>query len=297
MNCDLTGGLEAYSEYYRKIQEHPCFSAKAVHHFGRMHLAVAPKCNIQCNYCIREFDCVDESRPGVTSKVLSPAEAVLRVREVTKEFPNVNVIGIAGPGEPLFNEETFTTLSLVHKQFPRLDLCLSTNGLLLPEKLDFLKEVNLQTLTVTVNTVNPEIGARIYSHVLSPEGRKLKGVSGAKRLLKNQLEGIARAVEAGIVVKVNTVMIPAVNDSDILNVAQMAKDMGVYMLNVMPLIPQYRFSHVPAPAKDEIEAIRKECEKLIKQMRHCRQCRRHWVTRSRLFPKGENLVIIANDYE
>lgn len=273
MNCDLTGGLEAYSEYYRKIQEHPCFSAKAVHHFGRMHLAVAPKCNIQCNYCIREFDCVDESRPGVTSKVLSPTEAVLRVREVTKEFPNVNVIFIAGPGEPLFNEETFTTLSLVHKQFPRLDLCLSTNGLLLPEKLDFLKEVNLQTLTVTVNTVNPEIGARIYSHVLSPEGRKLKGVSGAKRLLKNQLEGIARAVEAGIVVKVNTVMIPAVNDSDILNVAQMAKDMGVYMLNVMPLIPQYKFSHVSAPAKDEIEAIRKECEKLIKQMRHCRQCR------------------------
>jgi len=216
---------------------------------------------------------VNESRPGITSKVLSPAEAVLKVREVTEKFSYIKVIGIAGPGEPLFNEETFTTLSLIRKQFPQLDLCLSTNGLLLPEKLAFLREVNLLTLTVTVNTVNPEIGARIYSHVLSPEGKKLKGVDGAKRLLKNQLEGIARAVEAGIVVKINTVMIPMVNDSDILNVAQMAKDMGVYMLNVMPLIPQYKFSRVPAPSKDEIEAVRKESEKLIKQMRHCRQCR------------------------
>jgi len=272
VTCDLTGGLEVYSEYYRKIQEHPCFSTKAVHHFGRMHLAVAPKCNVQCNFCVRKFDCVNESRPGITSKVLSPAEAVLRVREVTEKFPNIKVVGIAGPGEPLFNEATFTTLSLVHEQFPGLHLCLSTNGLLLPEKLDFLKGVNLQTLTVTVNTVNPEIGAKIYSHVFY-EGEKLGGISGAERLLKNQLEGIARAIEAGIVVKLNTVMIPTVNDGDILKVAQMAKERGVYMLNVMPLIPQYKFSHIPAPSKDEIEVIRKECEKLIKQMRHCRQCR------------------------
>ena len=62
----------------RKIQEHPCFSREACHLFGRIHLPVAPKCNIQCNYCIRKFDCVNESRPGVTSKVLTPAEAGIR---------------------------------------------------------------------------------------------------------------------------------------------------------------------------------------------------------------------------
>ncbi|HII07421.1 MAG TPA: nitrogenase molybdenum-iron cofactor biosynthesis protein, partial [Methanotrichaceae archaeon] len=39
-------------EQLRKIREHPCFSEKACHRFGRMHLAVAPRCNIQCNYCI-----------------------------------------------------------------------------------------------------------------------------------------------------------------------------------------------------------------------------------------------------
>ena len=58
-------------EIRRKISEHPCYDKNAQHKFGRVHLAVAPKCNIQCNFCVREFDCVNESRPGVTSKVLS----------------------------------------------------------------------------------------------------------------------------------------------------------------------------------------------------------------------------------
>ena len=272
MPCDEKGELKEYSKYYRKIQGHPCFSPKAVHRFGRLHLPVAPKCNIRCNYCVQKFDCVNETRPGVTSKVLSPTEAVMRAKKVIEEFPNIEVIAVAGPGEPLFNEATFATLDLVHKQLPLLRQCLSTNGLLLPEKLDFLKKVNLRTLTVTINTLNPEIGAKIYNSFLYG-GNKLRGVSGAKKLLRNQLEGTANAVRAGIVVKVNTVLIPSVNDSDILSVAQKAKELGVYMWNVMPLIPQYRFSHLTAPSKGEIEKIRKQGEKFLKQMRHCRQCR------------------------
>ena len=68
-------------EQMRKISEHPCYSEKACHAFGRCHLPVAPKCNIQCNYCVRDFDCVNESRPGVTSKVLSPEEELKALRE------------------------------------------------------------------------------------------------------------------------------------------------------------------------------------------------------------------------
>ncbi|MGE5894530.1 MAG: nitrogenase cofactor biosynthesis protein NifB, partial [bacterium] len=49
---------------------HPCFSKEAHFKFGRIHLPVAPACNIQCRYCIRKFDCANESRPGVTSTVL-----------------------------------------------------------------------------------------------------------------------------------------------------------------------------------------------------------------------------------
>ncbi len=47
-----------------KIQQHPCYSKEA-HQYARMHLPVAPACNIQCNYCNRKYDCSNESRPGV----------------------------------------------------------------------------------------------------------------------------------------------------------------------------------------------------------------------------------------
>ncbi|MCG7855251.1 MAG: radical SAM protein, partial [Methanoregulaceae archaeon] len=130
-------------EQLRRIREHPCFSERACHAFGRAHVPVAPKCNIQCNYCIRDYDCVNESRPGVTSKVLSPEEAVELVRRAIEKFPYIKVIGIAGPGEPLANEGTFETLRRLQEEFPNVIKCLSTNGLLLPEKIDLLKKYDV----------------------------------------------------------------------------------------------------------------------------------------------------------
>ncbi len=49
------------------ITRHPCFNESAKGTCGRVHLPVAPECNIKCNYCNRKYDCVNESRPGVTS--------------------------------------------------------------------------------------------------------------------------------------------------------------------------------------------------------------------------------------
>lgn len=54
------------------ISKHPCFNPAVKGQFGRVHLPVAPKCNIKCNFCNRKYDCINESRPGVTSNVLTP---------------------------------------------------------------------------------------------------------------------------------------------------------------------------------------------------------------------------------
>ena len=88
-----------------KNKTHPCFNAKA-HEFARMHLPVAPKCNIQCNYCHRKFDCTNESRPGVSSEVLNPEEALMKYKETKKKFETLSVVGIAGPGDALACELT-----------------------------------------------------------------------------------------------------------------------------------------------------------------------------------------------
>ncbi|MEM2601264.1 MAG: nitrogenase cofactor biosynthesis protein NifB [Hadesarchaea archaeon] len=256
----------------RRIREHPCFSKEALHLFGRIHLPVAPRCNIQCNYCVREFDCVNESRPGVASKVLTPRQALQRLEEVVKRHPWIKVVAIAGPGEPLFNEETFKTFRLVKRKFPRLHRCLSTNGLLLPDRMGELVEVGIGTLTVTINALDPKIGAEIYAWVLY-EGKRYTGEEGARLLIRNQLKGVEEAVKNGIVVKVNTVIIPTVNDRHVVEVAKRIGRMGVYKQNLIPLIPQFKFSHLPPPSPQEKARLQKLCSRYVDQMIHCRQCR------------------------
>src|SRR3990170_2562576 len=85
------------------IKTHPCFTEEAHTKFSRAHLSVAPACNIQCRYCIRKFDCANESRPGITSKVLTPEEGVERVQALIGRNDRLSVVGIAGPGDPLAN--------------------------------------------------------------------------------------------------------------------------------------------------------------------------------------------------
>jgi len=259
-------------EQLRRIQEHPCFSEKACHRFGRMHLAVAPRCNIQCNYCIRDFDCVNETRPGVTSQVLTPEEALQRVDEVMEKLHYIKVVAVAGPGEPLYNEATSETFRLVGEKYTKLILCVSTNGLLLPDEIDRLDSLGVSNVTVTLNAVDPNIGKEIYEHVIYA-GKKYTGLEAAELLLDHQLRGLEEAVKRKMIVKVNTVLIPTINDGHIMDITKRIKTLGVYIQNVMPLIPQYRFSHLSPPTPAEKRAVQDELAKVMKQMRHCRQCR------------------------
>jgi nitrogen fixation protein NifB len=258
----------------KKMQGHPCFGGNH-HKNGRMHLAVAPRCNIKCGYCSRKHDCANESRPGVTSRLLTPQEAILKVREVMASpvvGSIIKVIGIAGPGDPLANEETFETFSLVGEEFPHLIKCMSTNGLLLPESIDRLHDLGLHSLTVTLNALDPAIGGRIYGHILY-HGKTYRGAEGARILIDNQLEGIRRAAELGMTVKVNTVYIPGINDGQISDIGRRVKELGAFVMNIMPLIPQAELSHIVPPAPERLDEVRRTNEAVIGQFKHCRQCR------------------------
>lgn len=272
-----------------KIQGHPCFGGNH-HKNGRMHLAVAPKCNIKCGYCTRRHDCANESRPGVTSRLLTPGDAIERVREVMASpvtGPIIKVIGIAGPGDPLFNEETFDTFRLVDQEFPHLIKCLSTNGLLLPDKMPVLEALGLHSLTVTLNALDPRVGSRIYSHV-HYDGVTYKGEEAAAMLIRNQLTGIRLAAALGMTIKINTVLIPGVNDDEIPAISRTVKELGAFVMNIMPLIPQADFAHIEPPSAERLDALRQANEKTIGQFKHCKQCRADAVGLI-----GENLQLVS----
>jgi nitrogen fixation protein NifB len=261
-------------EGLNRIHGHPCFDGDHQRN-GRIHVPVAPRCNIKCRYCTRRHDCVNETRPGVTSRLISPDEALEKVRQVMASpvlGPIIKVVGIAGPGDPLANRETFETFRLVGREFPQLLKCLSTNGLLLPDTIEDLYQIGLGSLTVTVNSLNPNVGAKIYSW-FNYGGRRYSGIEGAALLVSNQLAGIERAAGLGIVVKVNSVFIPGINEDEIELIAREAGERGASVMNIMPLIPQAEFAGIIPPSIERIEAVRRANNLIIGQFRHCRQCR------------------------
>lgn len=254
---------------------HPCFRTNASHRvYGRIHLPVAKSCNIRCHYCVPAFDCPNESRPGVTSKIIPPAEALSRVQIVLDKIPSVKVIGIAGPGEPLCNPETFETMALIRNVYPHIALCISTNGLLLPEKLEELTRLRVRFLTITVNAVDAEVGSEIYAWILW-KGKRLQGQAGARLLIAKQWQGVEEAAKMGFFIKVNSVMIPGVNTREIPKVARRAKEVNVHIHNIMPLIPikGTKFANIPSPSGKERRQLQSLCGECIPQMTHCRQCR------------------------
>lgn len=277
-----------------KTITHPCYSSKAQHKYARIHLPVAPACNISCNYCRRDFDCVNESRPGVTSEVLTPEAALARYQIARNKLNNLTVVGIAGPGEALANwEETKRTLELIlmdeqDKTYndettpdgnrtlskSKLNFCLSTNGLLLPELAEEIVALNVQHVTVTINSLDPDIGAQIYQSV-TYHGMTYFGTEGAELLIRNQLEGIRRLVKYGVLVKVNIVMMEGINDGHIPDIVKKLKELGVFTTNIMPFIPVQGsvFEDRQPTNTKNIFTMRLQCGKYVQQMSHCKHCR------------------------
>ncbi|MBB5021614.1 nitrogenase cofactor biosynthesis protein NifB [Desulfurispira natronophila] len=266
-----------------RIANHPCYCAKAHGKYSRIHLPVAPRCNIQCNYCNRKYDCSNESRPGVTSQVITPQQALERVKLLRERVPNLSVVGIAGPGDGLANpEETLRTIELVREFDPELKLCLSTNGLMLAPFVDDLNGLGVEHITVTVNAVDAPIGEAIYPWV-NLNGKRYTGLDAAAILWQRQQEGITRAVELDAIVKINTVFIPEVNATHIMDITRTVKELGVFIHNIVPLIckPEHGTAFgamgLREPEEWEIDAVRNAGTAVMghfsRIMKHCKQCR------------------------
>ncbi|WP_232035774.1 nitrogenase cofactor biosynthesis protein NifB [Methylomusa anaerophila] len=258
-----------------RTKKHPCYSADAHHKYARIHLPVAPRCNIQCNYCNRKFDCVNESRPGVTSEVLTPQLAKEKFQWVKEQIAELSVVGIAGPGDALadwqFTRETIEQIKEIDND---VTFCLSTNGLMLPEYAPEIVDLGIHHVTVTANALDPEIGAKIYKHV-SYKGQKYEGAKAAELLSLNQLAGIEYLAKHEVLVKVNIVLIKGINDRHIPDLVKKVKELGAFITNIMPLIPApgSAFEDYPQTSMKEINEMRNICQLDIQQMRHCRQCR------------------------
>jgi len=252
------------------LEKHPCFSNMAIP-YGRIHLPVSPTCNISCKFCKRTINKY-ESRPGVAERIITPTEAVERTRQAISKSNNLTVVGIAGPGDPLATPYALETLKLINKAFPHLLKCMSTNGLCVIENYKKIISVGLDSITITVNAVDPNILIHICNQIYF-KGNLRTGKDAAKILIHNQIEGIMKLSKFGIPVKVNTVLIPKINGVHISDIAKTINKAGAVLYNIIPLISQNEFINFPNPTCMEINNARAIAGKYITIFKRCKQCR------------------------
>ncbi len=201
---------------------------------------------------------------------------------VGSAIPHLAVVGVAGPGDPLANPEAvFAVFRELTEKAPDLTLCLSTNGLALPDHIDELCRHHVGHVTITINCIDPDIGAQIYPWIVW-QGRRLRGREAAAVLIARQLEGLELLVARGVLVKINSVLIPGVNDQHLVEVHRVVKAKSAFLHNIVPLIARpehgthYGKTGQREPTAAELTALRDLCaggEGKTGVMNHCQQCR------------------------
>jgi nitrogen fixation protein NifB len=257
------------------LLRHPCFNPKASQFFGRVHLPIAPECNVQCRFCVRKYDCLNESRPGVSSFLLEPDKVVPYLERVLAEEPRISVVGIAGPGDAFATPDTtLDVLKRVREKYPNLLLCVSSNGLNILPFIKQLSDLSVSHVTITVNAVDPAIGAKIYKWV-NDGGKVLHGQEAAAHLWKKQKEAIKKLKQSGIMIKINSILMPGINDTHMDAIAKEILSLGVDLMNCTPLIPAQgaELSDIKSPDIQTVRTIRRRLQKVLPQMCHCTQCR------------------------
>ncbi|MDR0858251.1 MAG: radical SAM protein [Oscillospiraceae bacterium] len=252
-------------------KDHPCFAEGKPGTKGRVHLPVSQACNIQCRFCIRSRN-LDENRPGVAAGILAVEDVPATIAKALELCPEITVVGVAGPGDSLAGPHALEAFRVLDASHPELIKCLSTNGLALPENVQALYDSGVGALTVTVNAVDPVIADKIVSHIIY-KGELLRGPEAMRILIANQLAGIRAASELGIAVKINTVLIPGVNDAHIEDIAKAVSEAGASKHNIIALIPQHEFADTPEPTCEQLDLARIQAGKYLTPFRHCQHCR------------------------
>lgn len=255
---------------------HPCFEN---HKCGsRFHLPVAFKCDTKCNYCKREYS-DNINRPGVAEGILPLSEVENYVRKKAMNYPECRIIGVAGPGDPFANaEELFGTFDIVNAKFPEYKCCVCTNGFYLPDNKKCFLKSNIDYITITINSVLPLTLAKLYEHLVI-NGKYYHGEEMGYMIKKLQKEALDIIVQKeNIKLKINIVVVPGINDGEIESIVEATKDYGVYIYNLIPMLPikGTKFGNIEQISDKALVAIKEKLRKVFPGIYikdNCLRCR------------------------
>lgn len=224
-----------------------------------LRISVTQRCNFRCLYCMPKipFDWVPKEN------LLSFEEMFLFVKAAIDE--GIKKIRITG-GEPLLRKDLSNFLKMIYDYDKNIDLAITTNGFLLKDYIQDLKNSGLKRINISLDTLDP---------------KKAK-LLAQKDVLSSVLSSIESAVENGFKVKLNTVALKNFNDDELIFLLEYAKSINTQIRFIEFMENEHAYGNLKGLKSDEILDILK---------------RKYNIT---FYKKGENSPVSlykADDYE
>lgn len=174
-----------------------------------LRISVTDRCNFRCPYCM-PAEIFGERYQFLHRSDLLTFEEIARLTQILIRLGVVKV-RLTG-GEPLVRQELEVLVAQLDGLDGIEDIAMTTNGFLLPQKAQLLKDAGLHRVTISLDSLDPEVFRRM---------------NGERAELERVLAGIESAEAAGLTpIKINTVVQRGVNDHTLLDLARFCKERG-----------------------------------------------------------------------
>jgi len=181
-----------------------------------LRISITDRCNFRCIYCMPA-----EGLKWLARDDLLRFEEIARLARLFVERYGVRTIRITG-GEPLVRVRVEELVGMINDIDPTLDITMTTNGVLLREKAQLLRDAGLKRINISLDTLHMD---RFHEIARSDA-------------FKRVMDGIQASREAGLwPIKLNMVVMKGKNDDEVVDFARLARDEGyeVRFIEFMPL--------------------------------------------------------------
>jgi GTP 3',8-cyclase len=172
-----------------------------------LRISLIDRCNFRCQYCMPEDAELEYLR---RQEVLTHAELLLLLQEVFIPcgFTRFRLTG----GEPLLRSGVVELVQAIAALPETQDLAMTTNAFLLAEMAQDLYQAGLRRINISLDSLEPETFDRIVGNRGRSRWQQVwAGIQAAHRVGFDPL-------------KLNVVVIPGVNDHEVLNLAALSLD-------------------------------------------------------------------------
>jgi len=193
--------------------------------FKTLRISIINTCNLACLYCVADDNELKENRQFLKENAL-PQEVLMHLVKLLHDklsFENIRLTG----GEPLLYRNIGSLIKNIKTQTAINDIKLTTNGYLLEGMADVLKESGLSHINISLDAMNEDVFQKI----------------SRRKKLGRILKGIDKAVELGFQVKINSVIMKGINETEILPLFDYAKSREISIRYLELMNMGYLFDH------------------------------------------------------